>query len=64
MRNGPMWEVLPAVLLWQQSKPLSPGEVARCDDLEVAAVQGGDLVQVESLGKRYHAGIDGLEPQR
>jgi len=63
VRNGPIREVLAAVLLWQQSKPLSPGEVARCDDLEVAAVQGGDLVQVEPLGKRYHAGINGLQPQ-
>ena len=25
---------------------------------------GGDLVQVEPLGKRYHAGIHDLEPQR
>lgn len=51
-------------LLWQQSEPLSLGEVAWCDDLEVAAVEGGNLVQVEPLGKRYHAGIHGLEPQR
>jgi hypothetical protein len=37
--------------------------VAGRDDLEVTAVQSGDLVQVEPLGKRYHAGINCLEPQ-
>ena len=51
-------------LLWQQSEPLSLGEVAWCDDLEVAAVEGGNLVQVEPFGERYHAGIHSLEPQR
>jgi hypothetical protein len=25
---------------------------------------GGDLMQVKPLGKRYHAGIDGLKSQR
>jgi hypothetical protein len=49
-------------LLWQQSKSLPLGKVAWCDDLEVAPVKGGDLMQVEPLGKRYHAGIHGLKP--
>ncbi len=48
-------------LLWQQSEPLSLWEVAWCDDLEVAAVEGGDLVQVEPLGERDHAGIHSLQ---
>ena len=34
------------------------------DHLKVPAVKGGDLVQVEPLGERYHASIHGLEPQR
>ena len=34
----------------QQSEPLAFGQVAWRDDLEVTAVQGGDLVQVEPLG--------------
>ena len=38
-------------LLWQQSEPLSLGKVAWCDDLEVAPIEGGDLVQVEPLGE-------------
>jgi hypothetical protein len=38
-------------LLWQQSESLSLGKVACCDDLEVAPVEGGDLVQVEPLGE-------------
>jgi hypothetical protein len=37
--------------------------VAWCDDLEIPSVKGGDLMQVESLGKRYHARIYGLKPQ-
>ncbi len=31
---------------------------------KVSAVKGGDLVQVQSLSKRYHASIHHLEPQR
>jgi hypothetical protein len=34
----------------QQLEPLPFRQVARRDDLEVPAVKGSDLVQVESLG--------------
>jgi hypothetical protein len=32
--------------------------------LEVPAVKGGDLMQVQPFGERYHASIHDLEPQR
>jgi hypothetical protein len=32
------------------------------DQLKVLAVRGGNLVQFEPLGERYHASIHGLEP--
>jgi hypothetical protein len=50
--------------LWQQFEPFPFEPMAWRDYLEVPAVQGGDLVQVEPFGERYHAGIHGLEPQR
>ncbi len=34
-----------------------------CYYLEVASVESCDLVQVKPLGKRYHAGINSLQPQ-
>ena len=34
-----------------------------CYHPKVAPVEGCDLVQVKSLGKRYHAGINSLQPQ-
>jgi hypothetical protein len=48
----------------QQLEPLPFRQVTRRDDLEVPAVKGSDLVQVESLGKRYYTGINDLESQR
>lgn len=48
----------------QQLEPLPFRQVARRDDLEVPAVKGSDLVQVESLGERYYTGIHDLESQR
>jgi hypothetical protein len=47
----------------QQPEPLAFGQVAGRDDLEVTPVQGGDFVQVEPFGKRYHAGVDCLKPE-
>jgi hypothetical protein len=48
----------------QQLEPLPLGQTTWRDHLKVPAVEGGDLVQVEPLGERYHASIHGLEPQR
>ena len=48
----------------QQLEPLPFGEMTWRDHLKVPPVKGGDLVQVEPLGERYHASIHGLEPQR
>jgi hypothetical protein len=47
----------------QQLEPLPFGQVTWRDHLKVPAVKGGDLVQVEPLGERYHASIHGLESQ-
>jgi hypothetical protein len=49
-------------VLWQQLEALSFGRLARRDYLKAPAVQGGDPVHVKLLGKRDHAGINGLEP--
>ena len=46
------------------SKPLPFGQMAWRDHLKVPAVKGGDLMQVEPLGERYHTCIHGLKPQR
>ena len=45
----------------QQLEPLPFRQAARRDDLEVPAVKGSDLMQVESLGKGYYTGIHNLE---
>jgi hypothetical protein len=37
--------------------PIPFAQVTRCYHLEVAPVEGCDLVQVKSLGKRDYAGI-------
>jgi len=37
--------------------------VTRCYYLEVAPVESCDLVQVKPFGKRYHAGINSLQPR-
>ena len=48
----------------QQLEPLPFGQMAWRDHLKIPAVKGGDLVQVEPLGERYHTCIHGLKPQR
>ena len=48
----------------QQLEPLPFGQMAWRDHLKVPAIKGGDLVQVEPLGERYHTCIHGLKPQR
>ena len=46
-RSGGPWILPGESVLRQQLEPLAFGQVAWRDDLKVAAVQGGDLVQVE-----------------
>ncbi len=45
-------------------EPLSFRQMTWCNYLKVPAVKGGDLMQVQSFGERYHASINHLEPQR
>jgi hypothetical protein len=50
-------------VVWQKPQPIPFAQVTRCYYLEVAPVESCDLVQVKPLGKRYHAGINNLQPQ-
>ncbi len=61
--GGPGSYVLGSVFR-QQLEPLSFGQVTWRNDLEVPAVKGGYLMQVQPFGERYHASIHDLEPQR
>jgi hypothetical protein len=38
--------------------------MARGNDQVVALIESGYLAQIEPLSQSYHAGVDGLEPQR
>jgi len=50
--------------LRQQPEPLPFGQMAWRDYLKVPVVESSYLMQIESLGKRYHGGIHGLEAER
>ena len=46
-----------------QLQPLAAAEMPGRDDLEVAAVEGGNFADVQTLGQRHHAGVHHLQPQ-
>ena len=47
----------------QQGEALSFTQVPGCDDKEVAAVEGGDLADIEPFGEGDHAGVHHLQSQ-
>ncbi len=50
-----------AIVVWGQSWQEAEGAGYRPYDVEVAAIEGGDLVDLHPLGGGHHRRVDGAE---